>query len=105
MGRLTSPLRCFAATVFITVVAAMPLAIADDDIDHIRVLRSTESILPLSQILKKIEASHPGTLLDVELEDKGTQFIYEIEMLNANHVVQEIKVDATTGKIVTTEDD
>ncbi|MBN4082441.1 MAG: hypothetical protein COB41_02190 [Proteobacteria bacterium] len=83
----------------------MPQTMADDDIEQVRKLRNTESILPLSQILKKIEASYPGTLLDVELEYEDAKFIYEIEILDANHVVQEMKVDASTGKILTTEHD
>jgi len=83
----------------------MPQTMADDDIEQVRKLRNTESILPLSQILKKIEASYPGTLLDVELEYEDAKFIYEIEILDANHVVQEMEVDASTGKILTTEHD
>jgi len=105
LGRLAPLLRCFAATVFLTVAAGIPAIIADDDVDQVRELRSTESILPLSQILKKIETTYPGTLLDVELEYEDGMFIYEIEILDANHVVQEMKVDATTGEILTTEDD
>jgi len=86
----------------------MPPTMADDDYNEtsqVRKLRNTESILPLSQILKKIEATHPGTLLDVDLEYEGAKFIYEIEILDANHVVQEMKVDASTGKMLTTEHD
>jgi uncharacterized membrane protein YkoI len=43
--------------------------------------------------------------LDVDLEYEDLKFIYEIEILDANHVVQEIKVDATTGEILTVEAD
>lgn len=84
---------------------ATPQVMADDEVEQVRKLRNTDSILPLSQILTKIATTHPGTLLDVELEYEGAKFIYEIEILNAKHIVQEVKVDATTGKILTTERD
>jgi len=83
----------------------MPQVMADDDLEQVRKLRNTESILPLSQILKKIETTYPGTLLDVELEYEDAKLIYEIEILDADHVVQEMKVDASTGEILTTEHD
>jgi len=83
----------------------MSQAIADDDLELVRQLRNTESILPLSQILKEIEVSYPGTLLDVNLEYEDLKLIYEIEILDSKHVVQEIKVDAITGKILTVETD
>ncbi len=104
MGGL-SPRFLAVATVFIAVAMAMSQAIADDDLELARQLRNTESILPLSQILKEIEASYPGTLLDVNLEYEDLKLIYEIEILDSKHVVQEIKVDATTGKILTVETD
>jgi len=100
-----SPRFLAVATVFIAVAMAMSQAIADDDLELARQLRNTESILPLSQILKEIEASYPGTLLDVNLEYEDLKLIYEIEILDSKHVVQEIKVDATTGKILTVETD
>lgn len=104
MGGL-SPRFLAVATVFIAVAMAISQAIADDDLELARQLRNTESILPLSQILKEIEASYPGTLLDVNLEYEDLKLIYEIEILDSKHVVQEIKVDATTGKILTVETD
>lgn len=104
MGGL-SPRFLAIATVFIAVAMAMSQAIADDDLELVRQLRNTESILPLSQILKEIEVSYPGTLLDVNLEYEDLELIYEIEILDSKHVVQEIKVDATTGKILTVETD
>lgn len=104
MGRLI-PRILFTTTVFFAVVVAIPPVMADNEVEQVRKLRNTDSILPLSQTLTKIETSYPGTLLDVELEYEDAKFIYEIEILNAKHIVQEVKVDATTGKILTTEHD
>jgi len=82
----------------------VPHALADD-IDQVRKLRSTESILPLSQILKNIKTTFPGTLLDVELEYEEGRFVYEIEILSHDRRIQHLEVDARTGKLLTGEND
>jgi len=82
----------------------VPHALADD-IDQVRKLRSTESILPLSQILKNIKTTFPGTLLDVDLEHEEGKLIYEIEILGHDRHIQHLEVDARTGKLLTGEND
>ena len=98
MGRLNLSHLGIAAVLSIAAVA-IPLAHADD-VDQVRQLRHSESILPLSQILKKIESKFPGTLLDVELEHDEGAAIYEIEILGHDNQVQKIKVDAQTGNLI-----
>jgi uncharacterized membrane protein YkoI len=93
-----------ASTMVIIVGVAVPHALADD-IDQVRKLRSTESILPLSQILKNIKTTFPGTLLDVELEYEEGRFVYEIEILGHDRRIQHLEVDARTGKLLTGEND
>jgi len=74
-----------------------------DDVDRVRQLRSTDSILPLSNILSRIEPRYPGTLLDVELEDEKGVIFYEIELLGPDHMIRIIKVDARSGQIIAPE--
>ncbi len=76
-----------------------------DDVDRVRQLRSTDSILPLSKILIEVERRYPGTLLDVELEDEKNLIIYEIEILGADHIVRQINVNARNGEILKAEQD
>ncbi|WP_173404058.1 PepSY domain-containing protein [Paracoccus marcusii] len=38
-------------------------------------------MLPLEQILARIEARHPGRIVEVELEDEDGLWLYEIEVL------------------------
>jgi uncharacterized membrane protein YkoI len=76
-----------------------------DDVDRVRELRSTESIRPLSDILKGIEKKYPGTLLEVELEEEDGRIIYEIEMLDRDRNIHHLEVDARTGLIVHEGDD
>lgn len=83
---------------------ASHLALADADYDTARKLREAGDVLPLETILHKIEETHPGKVLEVELEKHHGQIIYEIELLDANGKVRELKVDPRTGEIIKPEE-
>lgn len=53
---------------------------------------------PLSEILSAIQATHPGKVLDVDLErERNGLRVYEISILKSNGQRIEVRVDATTG--------
>jgi len=81
------------------------LALADSDHDTARQLREAGDILPLETILKKIQATHSGKVLEVELEKKHDRLVYEIELLDDNGKVWELKVDPHTGEILQQQED
>jgi len=85
----------FCASVFLLVTSA---AFADSDYDRAQQLREAGEILPLETILEKLHSSHPGKVLEVELENEHGQVIYEIEILDDTGKVQKIKVNAKTGE-------
>jgi uncharacterized membrane protein YkoI len=75
------------------------------DLDHDDALHLRESgkILPLEQILDKAQQYHQGRVLEVELEKKRGLLVYEIELLDANGVVWEMKLNAVNGELVSEE--
>ena len=80
--------------------------LADDD-DHELARRALEEgrALPLAEILAKMKPDLPGKVIEVVLEvDDGT-LIYDLKVLSPNGRLQEIEVDAATGKILKMEDD
>lgn len=87
------------------IILALPTVLHADDVDRVRELRSTKSIMPLSQILRSVEKKFPGTLLEVELEEEKGRVIYEMELLGKDKVVHQLKVDAKTGEILSTASD
>ncbi len=93
-----------ASAMFIIAGVAIPHVLADD-IEQVRKLRSTKSILPLSRILKNIKTTFPGTLLDADLENEEGKLIYEIEILGHDHHIQYLEIDARTGKLLTGKND
>jgi len=55
-------------------------------------------VLPLSAIRKRYTEKLKGRLLDVEIEEEGGRIIYELEILQADSIVYEIKIDAQNGE-------
>lgn len=77
---------------------------ADDHDEAYELLRSGE-ILPLEKILEITREHIQGRVLEVELEHEDELLIYELEVLDKQGIVWEIKVDAATGTIIEKEQD
>ena len=77
---------------------------ADDHDEAYELLRSGE-ILSLENILEISRKQVQGRILEVELEHKNERLIYELEVLDKQGIVWEIKIDASTGTIIKKEQD
>lgn len=85
---------------FVGVFFSIRLVLADADYDTARKLLEAGDILPLETILRKVNKTHPGKVLEVELERKHGKLIYEIELLDASGKVWELKVDPRNGEVL-----
>lgn len=83
-------------------LAAQPIA---PDYETARQAVDRGDMLPLEQILARIEARHPGRIVEVELEDEDGLRLYEIEVLTPEGRLIEIELDARTGAILGYEED
>ncbi len=86
-------------------VAGMLLALsgdvlADDSYLEARQLVREGKILSLEQIIDRIDEFRPGQILEVEVEREHDGVVYEIELLDADGNVWELKVDAASGEIL-----
>jgi uncharacterized membrane protein YkoI len=81
-------------------------ASAGDD-DHEAARRALEQgrALPLPEIIAKVAQQVPGKVIDVELEDEDGTPVYDLKVLSPQGRLQEIEVEAATGKILKIEDD
>lgn len=77
-----------------------PFAFADRDHDRAWQLTQDKVILPLETILEKARDQDFHRVLEVELEKKHGRLVYELEMLDANGRVWELRFDATTGRLM-----
>ncbi|SHL62338.1 Peptidase propeptide and YPEB domain-containing protein [Roseibium suaedae] len=84
----------------------MQMAKADDD-DHERARRAveTEQVRPLAEILAKVRPSLPGRIIGTEFEEDDGRYIYEFKVISPNGRLRELHVDATSGEILSEEDD
>ncbi len=76
------------------------LTLADNDHDLARELKQAGDILPLEQVLEKVQQLHPGHVLEVELEKEEQRYIYEIETVDKKGSVWEMQFDAKTGELL-----
>ncbi|MCW9022120.1 MAG: PepSY domain-containing protein, partial [Sedimenticola sp.] len=65
-----------------------------------RELLEAGKIMALEQILENIRDEYPGRLLEVKLEQEGDSVIYEVELLDSEGKVWELKLDAATGELL-----
>lgn len=98
---MTQPLMSVAV---LALALAVPLVgqAGDDERDHDRARRALQAgeVLPLSTVLARLAATHPGQVLEVELEPDDGQWIYEIKLLQPGGGLLKLKLDARTGEVL-----
>ena len=57
-------------------------------------------ILPLAEVLSRLQKSHPGRVIEVELEYSDDRLVYEVELVTADGRLIEVDMNAATGEIV-----
>lgn len=75
-------------------------AYSSGEYDEVRSLQQRGAILPLQQILERARRYHEGRVLETELEQKGERYIYEIELVDDQGQVWELKFDAASGELL-----
>lgn len=62
-------------------------------------------ILSLAEVLARLQDSHPGRVVEVELEQDDDMLIYEVELVTRDGRLIEVEIDAATGRIVDLDED
>jgi uncharacterized membrane protein YkoI len=70
------------------------------DQDHAREAVREGRILPLGEVLSRVQRQYPGRLLDAELVDRGGQPVYLIKLMTSDGNVAIVSADAATGRIL-----
>jgi hypothetical protein len=81
---------------------AQPSAWASDSHDHERARAAVEAgqVLPLPTLLERLRRTHPGQVLELELERDDGRWIYEVKLLQANGQLLKLEVDAATAQVL-----
>jgi len=71
-----------------------------DEAERVRAAVQAGEILPLPQLLERLQRSHPGQVLEIELEREDGRWIYEIKLLQAGGRLLKLEVDAKSGAVL-----
>ncbi len=95
------PISSLPSLVLLLCALTLPAAAGGSD-DHERARRALQAgeILPLTEVLATLEHSHPGQILEVELENERGIWIYEIKLLQEGGRVHKLEVDARSGELL-----
>jgi uncharacterized membrane protein YkoI len=91
------------ATLVFSILLCTSPAHADDDHEVARRAVERGELLPLAEILERMEREYPGRVLEVELDKDDGRYVYEIEVLQKDGRVIELTYDGKTGKLLETE--
>lgn len=91
--------RWCALLAVLTGLAALP-AWADGDHDRARQAVRSGQVLPLPAVLEQLAREVPGQVLEVELEQDGGRWIYEIKLLQPGGQLAKLKLDAQTAQVL-----
>lgn len=83
-----------------TLLALSGPAAADSDQDRARAAAQAGEVLPLKTLLTRLDADHPGQVLEVELEQHDGRWIYEIKLLQPDGRLIKLEVDAATAEVL-----
>lgn len=76
----------------------------DRDHDRARAALQAGEILPLATVLQRVAQSHPGDVLEVELEREEGRWIYELKLLQPGGALLKLAVDARTAEVLKREE-
>ena len=89
-------------TAFILLCLLVQSGYADDHDEAQRLLQQGK-VQPLEKLLDNVLTKVPGKVLEVELEEEDGHYIYELEVLRPDNSVVEVKVNAASGELISTE--
>lgn len=90
---------------FLLLSFASSIAMADESIETVRKLTDAGKILPSEKIISAAKKIKPGDFLEIELEREKKYYVYEVEILDDEGQVWELKFNAKSGKLIELERD
>lgn len=101
------PLCLFLALPLVAVAQGLPSIQMEDGLDageaRAAVLRG--EILPLDRILAILRKEFPGEIVEIQLELEDGILIYEFDILSPDGRLNEIEIEAATGRVLEVEEE
>ncbi|MCF8177860.1 MAG: hypothetical protein K9J74_05090 [Sulfuritalea sp.] len=104
-SKITTHWRHPLASLVMLMTLALPgpgVSFAADAADHDRARQAVEAgdVLPLRTILDRVEREYPGQVMEVELDHKKGEWVYEIKLLRKGGALMKLKIQARDGTIL-----
>lgn len=96
-------MRILVIFLTLTGLAGLPgesTVMADANPEQIRAATESGKILPLTNILSVVSQKVPGKVLDVQVDDSGSPWLYRIKVRGQKGDVTSVTVNAETGRIM-----
>lgn len=86
-------------------VALLPLTqvAADKDHDRARAALERGEVLPLAEILERVQGQLAGEVIATEFDREDGRWVYELKLIEPGGRVVELEVDAADGRILHSE--
>jgi uncharacterized membrane protein YkoI len=94
--------RC-AAVVFAvlwTIAVAPASAHGRGDHDRARDALAAGEVLPLEEVLDRLQRTIPGRVLDVELEREDGRWVYQVKLMRPGGRLSRVDLDARTAEVL-----
>lgn len=82
------------------ICAAPADAATFEDADNARAALARGEILPLADILAKVETQFDSRMIEVEFDAEAGRYFYEFELISRDGVIREVTVDGATGEVL-----
>lgn len=99
------PLMPLVLVLALLPIAAPAQSVRRPDYEVARDAVERGQILSLAEVLARLQKSHPGRVVEVELEQDDDMLIYEVELVTETGRLIEVEIDAATGAIVDLDED
>lgn len=90
------------ALALLLAACALPPAEAGGRDDHERARAAVQAgeVLPLPALLERLQRTHPGQVLELELERDDGRWVYEVKLLQADGQLLKLELDARTAQVL-----
>lgn len=91
--------RQLALPLLLGLLLAPPVR-ADTDQDRAREAVQSGQVMPLEKVLARVRQTWPGEVLEVELEQKHGQWVYDIKLLQPDGQLRKLRLDARNAALM-----
>ncbi|HEX6017130.1 MAG TPA: PepSY domain-containing protein [Burkholderiaceae bacterium] len=98
------PWRRRAPACLLAALIALPASAVragdDKDQDRVRDAVRAGEVMPFDALRERLRRSHPGDVLELELERENERWIYEVKLLQPDGRIVKLEVDARSGEVL-----